>query len=119
MIKFILFISPTFICAINAYSAELGSLLFNGNCATCHHLHKESSAPTIYEVRKRYINAFPQKKDFINNLSLWVYKPNKETTLMDDKIKKFGIMPHLGYDISTLKIIAEYIYQGDIESTTK
>ena len=52
-------------------------------------------------------------------MSNWVVKPNKETSLMHDMIDKYGLMPELGYDKSTLKEITTYIYKGDIKATTK
>ncbi len=96
-----------------------GALLFNGNCATCHHLKRASSAPTIHEIRARYIQAFPEKQNFIKYLSNWVIKPSKRTSLMHDKIIKYGLMPELAFDKESLKIIAEYIYEGEIEATTR
>jgi len=99
--------------------ADEGALLFNGNCATCHHIKEASSAPTINAVRSRYLQAFPQKNDFINYLSTWVYKPSKKTSLMHDMIEKYGVMPELAFDKESLKIIAKYIYEGKIEATTR
>ena len=115
MIRFIY----TFLLLLcNLSLANEGALLFNGNCATCHHLKKASSAPTIYEIRSRYLQAFPQKQNFIEYLSSWVVKPSKETSLMHDKIAKYGLMPELAFDKESLKIIAEYLYEGKIEATT-
>ena len=105
--------------APTTWSTEMGSLFFNGNCATCHHLQRASSAPTIKEIRSRYLQAFPQKKDFVEYMSRWVLQPSKDTSLMHDKIQKYGLMPQLAFDKDTLKIIAEYIYNGDIEATTR
>jgi cytochrome c551/c552 len=76
----------------------MGSLLFNGNCATCHHVNEAISAPSIIEIQQRYKKAFPQKKDFVKYMSNWVVKPKEETSLMQDKIKKYGLMPELGFD---------------------
>ena len=109
---FLLF-SPTMVIA------DMGALLFNGNCATCHHIHKASSAPTIIEIQKRYKKAFPDKKQFVEYMSKWVVNPNAATSLMSDKIAKYGLMPHLGFDTSTTREIAEYIYNGNIEATTR
>jgi cytochrome c551/c552 len=98
---------------------KLGSLLFNGNCATCHHLHKASSAPTITEIRRRYKEAFPQKELFIKQLATWVKHPKKETSIMHDAIEKYELMPELAFDKESLEIIAEYLYEGKIEATTR
>ena len=36
---------------------------------------------------------------------------------MSDAIKKYELMPELGYDIDTLRSIAEYIYDTDFKTT--
>ena len=101
------------------WGADDGALLFNGNCATCHHLKKPSSAPTIYEIRKRYIQAFPRKHDFIHYMSAFVLNPSNEKSLMQDQIKKYGLMPQLAFEKGSVEEIASYIYKGKIEATTK
>lgn len=92
---------------------ELGSLLFNGNCLTCHKETQTISAPSVVEFKNRYVNAFKNKEDFVNYMSEWVEHPNKETSLMHDAIKKHGLMPDLGFDKETLRDIAAYIYETD------
>ncbi len=94
-------------------AASLGSLLFHGNCITCHNELKDVSAPSIISVRENYLRAFPKKEDFADYMSKWVTRPNAEGSLMLDAIKKYELMPLLGYEESTLKIIAEYIYDTD------
>ena len=104
---------------ILSFAEGQGALLFNGNCATCHHIEKARSAPTILEVRKRYLNAFKDKKSFVDYMTKWVLQPKRETSLMIDKIVQYGLMPHLAYEKETVKEIAEYIYEGKIEATTR
>jgi hypothetical protein len=41
---------------------SLGSLLFHGNCITCHAETEALSAPSVVEFRENYLRAFPQKK---------------------------------------------------------
>ena len=96
--------------AISLNAGSLGSLLFHGNCITCHNETKDISAPSIISVRENYKRAFPKKDDFVDYMSKWVTHPNAEGSLMLDSIKKYELMPLLGYEESTLKIIAEYIY---------
>lgn len=91
----------------------LGSLLFHGNCITCHHETKSISAPSIISIQENYRRAFSDKKEFVDYLSKWVTRPNEEGSLMLDAIKKYELMPQLGYEESTLEIIAEYIYDTD------
>ena len=99
--------------SINLSAGSLGSLLFHGNCITCHHETKDISAPSIVSVQENYRRAFPEKKDFVDYMSKWVTHPNEEGSLMLDAIKKYELMPLLGYEKSTLKIISAYIYDTD------
>ena len=94
----------------------MNSLLYNGNCITCHKDTKEESAPSMYEVKKRYMSAFSEKKDFISYMSKWVSNPDKKTSLMHDAIKKHGLMPPLGFDEDMLRDIATHIYETDFKT---
>ena len=99
------------ISSINA--ADIRSLLFHGNCITCHHEHTDISAPSIDEIKANYLRAFPIKKDFVEYMSKWVVTPSAESSIMQDAIKKYELMPELGFDVSTLKEISAYIYDTD------
>ena len=97
--------------SINLFASSYGELLFNGNCITCHSTNElNNSAPTIIDRQKIYKSSFPLKKDFIHYMSTWVLNPNKETSLMDDAIEKYKLMPMLGYDKETLEEISSYLY---------
>jgi len=102
-----------FIFVLNLEANNYKSLLFNGNCTTCHFKNKAVSAPSIVELKKQYLSAFPDKKSFVDYMSKWVQYPNTETSLMTDAIKKYELMPELGFDLDTLKQISEYIYDTD------
>ncbi len=97
-----------------SFSVLLGgtypSLLYHGNCSTCHFETKSVSAPSIKLVRKHYMNAFPNRDKFVKYMSEWVYSPKKETSLMQGAIEKYELMPHLAYDKKTLEEIAGFIY---------
>lgn len=92
---------------------EISSLLFNGNCLTCHNETKTISAPSVVDIKKRYLDAFSKKDDFVDYMSKWVEHPKKETSLMHDAIKKHELMPELNLDIDTLREISAYIYETD------
>ncbi len=89
------------------------SLLFHGNCTTCHFERKTVSAPAVTEFKKRYMDAFKTKEDFVRYMSQWVISPKEETSIMQDAIKKHGLMPELGFDLSTIESISSYIYETD------
>ena len=108
--KTILFLS-LFISSINA--TDMRGLIFNGNCTTCHFETKTISAPSMRIVKENYLRAFPIKKDFVENMSKWVVKPNKETSIMLEAIDKHGLMPELGFESTTLEEISSYIYDTD------
>ena len=103
----------TFLININLSGSSLSSLLFHGNCITCHAETKTISAPSVLQLKEVYKNTFPQKKDFIKYMSTWVQYPDETTTLMYDAVEKHGLMPELGFDLNTLEQISEYIYDTD------
>ena len=108
-----IFTSAFVFLSINLQAQNTGSLLFHGNCITCHNEIKNLSAPSIMNIKENYLRAFSQEKDFVNYMTEWVSKPNKEGSLMLGAIKKYELMPHLNYEKSTLKIIVKYIYNTD------
>lgn len=112
--KLLIFLSIIFITNINA---SYKALLFNGNCITCHKTDNlNKSAPKIQEVQENYKNAFPNRKDFITYMSTWVLNPKEKTSLMSTDIKKYGLMPQLGYDKTTLEEISEYIFDTNFDN---
>ncbi|MCK9491983.1 MAG: cytochrome C [Sulfurimonas sp.] len=94
-------------------ASEYGSLLFHGNCITCHHETKAISAPSIVEIREKYLSAFADKEDFVEYMSTWVKEPKEETSIMLDAIEKYGLMPELAYELDALREISAYIYETD------
>ncbi|PLY05538.1 MAG: cytochrome C [Arcobacter sp.] len=103
----------------NVFAVDYGELLFNGNCITCHFKTKKVSAPSIYEIRENYLRAFPEEEVFVKYMSTWVLKPDIKTSIMQDSIEEFNIMPELGYDEYTLKEIARYLYKTDFSTQQK
>jgi len=95
------------------HSGDIRSLLFHGNCITCHHEHKNISAPSTVEIKKHYLRAFPHKEDFVSYMAKWILRPQEETSLMHHSIKEYKLMPLLGFDEETLRDIASYIYDTD------
>ena len=103
--------------AFNMQAVNYNSLLFSGNCVTCHHSNKSESAPSIQMIQKRYKSAFSDKKEFVNYMSTWVQHPNKNTSLMSEAIIKYELMPELCFDLDTLREISAYIYDTDFNNT--
>ncbi len=99
--------------SLNLQATNYDALFFHGNCTTCHFETESVSAPSMQEVRSRYRNAFPQKKDFVDYMSTWVYTPDEKSSVMLDAIEKYGLMPELAFDVETLRSISAYIYDTD------
>ena len=98
---------------LNFLSADDGKLLFYGNCIACHGELGKPSAPHLLEVKGYYMMKYPKKEDFVGNLAKWVFKPNEESALLPDAIKKYKLMPYLSIDLDTLTKIANYIYENN------
>lgn len=94
-------------------ASDSGKLFFSGNCATCHSKIKSISAPSINEIRNNYLNAFPNEENFVEYMTTWVLNPDSKTSIMQSSIKKYELMPELGYEKYTLEEIAKYIYRTD------
>jgi cytochrome c551/c552 len=88
-----------------------GETLFQGNCLTCHDDTKTISAPAIKEVQARYKQTFETKESFSAFMVAWVSAPNAQTALMPQAVKKYGLMPLLGYDQESLEAIAAFLYE--------
>jgi len=106
-----------FFLHVTLFSDENAALYFHGNCTTCHFDSKAVSAPSVMELKKRYLEAFSKKEDFVTYMSTWIYKPSAEMSIMQDAIEEYELMPELAYDLETLRIISEYIYETDFNST--
>jgi cytochrome c551/c552 len=110
-IKKVLFVLTLLSTLLSA--KESGTLLFHGNCITCHFETKALSAPSMQEIRQNYKRAFSKKEDFVEYMSSWVEHPKREGSLMLEAVNKYSLMPELGFDKSSLEIITSYIYDTD------
>jgi hypothetical protein len=91
-------------------SDKLSALLLNGNCITCHNAQGKSAPPMI-KVKQVYKKHFPNKQDFVINMSNWIKHPKIKTSLMPNEIKKYGLMPEIAFDEDTLLQITQYLYE--------
>ena len=101
--------------SVSLFASNLGETFFSGNCTSCHNITTPNSAPSIKEIKQHYIKEFPQKDAFVLFMSEWVSSPNAKTSIMPHSIKKYGLMPELGYDMDTLKEISKYIYETNFD----
>jgi len=98
-----------------------GSNLFDQHCNVCHGLTggmnmKKRIAPPIAGVRMHYLSAHKDEHSFVNAITSWLEKPDASNSLMPGAIRHFNLMPPINVPIEDAKVIAEYIFKGDIEA---
>ncbi len=102
-------------------STELaqGFQLLESGCFACHSPagnHDDRVAPPMIAVKKHYIDEQTSKEEFTKDLVTFVLDPNEEHSKMPGALKKFGLMPKLNFNEEQLGLIAQYIYETEIEA---
>lgn len=95
-----------------------GKRLMENNCYVCHNpkTSKEGMiAPPMIAVKMHYINNDTTKESFINEVMAFLKNPSEEKSKMPGAIKKFGLMPYQFYPENTIKQIADYMFDHEIE----
>lgn len=95
-----------------------GKALLANNCYTCHSpktSEENSMAPPMMAVKMQYISEDTSKEDFVNAMVEWSKNPSKKNSKMPDAIKKYGLMPYQFYPESTIRQIADYMFDNEIE----
>lgn len=106
--------------ALATNEIEQGKLLYQSYCSSCHGLTggmnmRQRVAPPIAAVRFHYIDVYPDKTSFVNAVSNWVEKQDKNKSLMYGAIRRFKLMPAISIARQDAEKIARYIYAGNIE----
>ena len=80
-------------------------------CATCHVTKgPPTAAPPIFAVKAHVLEAYPERDAFISYIVQWVNAPDGSNSLMPGAVRRFGLMPKLGYDPAEVRRIAEFLY---------
>ncbi len=104
--------------ASGVISSSNGKQLMENNCYACHNPKTSQSdmiAPPMIAVKMHYISENTTEEEFINSFLLWTKEPSEENSKMPGAIKKFGLMPYQHYSEETIRAIAHYIYNNEIE----
>ncbi len=97
-----------------AFAGNDGKALFDKLCLSCHVISgKPMIAPPVFAVVNHVKSAHPARPDFVNYIVQWVANPQVENALMPGAVRKFGVMPKLPYDAAQVRLIAEYLYDGE------
>ncbi len=102
-----------------------GYKLMEQKCFICHFAKPDPSkrssmiAPPMIRVQQHYKPTYPNKEEFITKITAWVSNPSRDKTLMPGAVRKFDVMPKLGYSKDEIKIIAETLYEIDFGDVPK
>ena len=95
-----------------------GKKLMETNCYVCHNPtenHENRIAPPMIAVKKHYITSKTTKEEFKVALQSWVENPTKEKAKMFGAVKRFGVMPKTPFPKKTIDLIADYMFDNDID----
>ena len=95
-----------------------GKQLMETNCYMCHNpkSSKESMiAPPMVSIKMQYLSDVTSKEDFVNDFVSFVKNPSEEKSKMPEAITNFGLMPYQFYPENTIRQIADYLYEYDVE----
>ena len=101
-----------------ASESHPGRKIMETECYICHNpkASEESMiAPPMIAIKKHYINQETTKEQFQYDLVSWINNPSEEKSKMPGALRKFGIMPLQPFPEDKIKLIAEYIYDYEID----
>lgn len=94
-----------------------GKTILENECYVCHDpkaTRTNMIAPPMVVIKMHYIDSSTSKKEFSDALINWVNDP-QESTKMPGAHKKFGSMPYMPHPEETIRLVAEYLYDNEIE----
>ena len=97
---------------------EKGLELLTQNCLVCHknpETQFEIIAPPMEAIKRKYLKHYDSKEKFINALVSWANEPDAIKSLMHGAIQEFEVMPDLEVNEDDFVIIANYIYDNELE----
>ncbi len=101
---------------------EKPEVLLHNKCVICHQnsvLQTQPIAPLISDFATAYKKKYKTKEDFSKAIVHFVNNPQKENALLPESVEKYNLMPKLNYSEKTIKIIADYLYDSDIQNVDK
>ena len=95
-----------------------GKKLLETNCYVCHNpttIEDNRIAPPMIAIKKRYLMSNSSKEAFIKSIQDFIKNPTEENAKMYGAVKRFGVMPKQVFPEETIKEIADYMFEFDIE----
>src|SRR5690606_1629155 len=88
----------------------------------CNHCHSPTAgetsgriAPPMIAVKAHYLEKYPERSAFIDAIKRFTEKPSIENALLENAVKRFGLMPYQKYSEESIEAIAAYLYDYKIE----
>lgn len=94
-----------------------GKKVLENQCYICHNPSATEAAmiaPPMIAVKKHYITEGTTKEAFTEALLNWISDPQNEKSKMPGALRRFGIMPYQPHSESTVRDIADYLYDNEI-----
>lgn len=94
-----------------------GKRLMENKCYVCHNpkvKEKHLIAPPLVDVKQAYYR--DSEADFIEDFINFLNNPDKAKAKLPDAVEKYGLMPYQRYDSESLRKIAIYMYNNQIET---
>lgn len=96
-----------------------GLALLKQKCYSCHNPTASMDArlaPPMAAIKKHYIKGGTSKGEFTEAFVRFVQNPSEETSKMPGAVERFGVMPKMNYSKEELSLMADYIYDTEIET---
>jgi hypothetical protein len=102
--------------------AHDGKKLMETHCYLCHSPSAKENegriAPPMIAIKARYLMDYDTKEDFVKAISNFVENPTEDNTKMHGAVKKFGVMPKQVFPKNTVALIADFMFDYQIEEPT-
>ena len=92
-----------------------GEKYFETLCLTCHDAsttENDRVAPPMVAITEHYIGNETSLDDFIQQVTEYVNHPTKENSQMPGAVRRFGLMPKMGYSTAQIYAVASYLYHN-------
>lgn len=109
---------PSYTVSKTTQEKHPGKKIMKNKCYACHHptaSQDQRIAPPMIAIKKHYITAKTTKEEFSNTMQSWIKNPTEETAKMRGAVKRFGVMPKQYFSEKDIQLIAEYMYDNNIE----
>jgi len=88
-----------------------GAKIFESHCSVCHSINPPpKSAPPIAPLANRYKQRFQTKAEGVAHLMAFLKKPDKQKSIDQQAIARFGLMPAIPLSDAEIKAVSEWFW---------